>query len=210
MSADPELLATWTRGWARTRGAPAPVRDGASWRIDVGQPDQIARYIFSRADDAVSEAGARIDQPFVLLKVCAEPGRVAPLLGPRWSVNRTGWMMTGDQAMGAPGPLAEGFRLAIDRDQGVTFARLMAADGEEAARGRMVVLDGRIIFDRIATAPEHRRRGLATWLLRRLEVDGREQGGRDGVLVATDEGRALYATLGWTVHAPYTTAAIPA
>jgi GNAT superfamily N-acetyltransferase len=210
MSADPELLATWARGWARTRGAPAPVRDGASWRIDVGEPDQIARHVFPRADEAVREAGARIDQPFVLLKVCADPGSVAPLLGPRWSVNRTGWMMTRDGAMGAPGPLAEGCRLVVERDQGVAFARLMADDGEEAARGRMVVVNGRIIFDRIATAPGHRRRGLATWLLRRLEVDGREQGGRDGVLVATDEGRALYATLGWTVHAAYTTAVIPA
>jgi GNAT superfamily N-acetyltransferase len=91
----------------------------------------------------------------------------------------------------------------------VTFVRLFDAAGEEAARGRVTVVEDRIIFDRIATAPAHQRRGLASTLMRQLEAIGRDQGGRDGVLVATEAGRALYERLGWRLHAPYTTAVIP-
>ncbi|CAN5219449.1 hypothetical protein BH10PSE2_BH10PSE2_12520 [soil metagenome] len=36
MSADPELLAVWTRGWALTRGVTVPTRDDGGWRIEVG------------------------------------------------------------------------------------------------------------------------------------------------------------------------------
>lgn len=43
----------------------------------------------------------------------------------------------------------------------------------------------------------------------KLEAIGREKGAVRGVLVATPDGRALYESLGWELHSPYTTAVIP-
>ena len=207
MSADPELLATWVRGWALTRSAPAPVRDGSAWRIDVGQPDQIARYVHADAGEAVREQAAAIRDPYVFLKICAGAEVVQPLLEARWVIQPPGFMMTLAGTMGRPETPA-GYRFEVEPGP-VTFVRLLDAMGEEAARGRVTVVEDRIIFDRIATAPDHQRRGLASALMRELEAVGRARGGREGVLVATEAGRALYDRLGWRLHTLYTTAVIP-
>jgi len=208
MSADPDLLATWTRGWALTRGAPAPVRDGEGWRVDVGQPEQIARYVYAEAGEAVRDRAMRIREPHVFLKVCADAETVRPLLDARWVVQPPGFVMTLAGSMGPADAAPDGYRLEIEPGP-AAFVRLVAPDGEEAARGLAAVVDGRIIFDRIITAPEHQRRGLGSRVMRALEAIGRERGGREGVLVATEAGRALYERLGWRLHSPYTTAVIP-
>lgn len=208
MKADPELLATWVRGWVLTRGAPAPVRDAGAWRVDVGRPDQIARYVYPEAGEAVRDRAARIREPHVFLKVCADAEAVRPLLDARWAVQPPGFMMTLDGTMGPAGATPQGYRLEVEPGP-VAFVRLLTEAGEEAAQGRAAVVDGRIVFDRIITEPGHQRRGLASGLMRTLEAIGRERGGREGVLVATEAGRALYERLGWRLHSPYTTAVIP-
>lgn len=209
MSADSQLLALWTRGWAATRGVSAPVRDGAAWRIDVGLPDQFARYVFADTGPAVRDRAERIDRPWTFLKVCAEEAAVRSLLPPIWELRPPGFMMTLPGEMGGDAPAPEGLRFEIEADGPVTFCRLLDSAGIETARGRVVVIDGLPVFDRIATSPDWRRRGLASRIMRRLERIARDAGGRDGVLVATAEGRALYERLGWTLHSHYSTAVIP-
>ena len=181
--------------------------DSDAWRIDVGQPDQIARYVYADAIDAVAARAAAIRQAFVLLKVCADAETVRPLLDARWVIQPPGFMMTLSGTMGMD-TAPPGYRFEIDPGS-VTFVRLLASDDEEAARGRVTVVEGRIIFDRIATTPAHQRRGLASAMMRKLESIGRAQGGIDGVLVATEAGRKLYERLGWRLHSAYTTAVIP-
>lgn len=207
MSADPELLAIWVRGWALTRSAPAPVRDDSAWRIDVGQTDQIARYVYADAGEAVGERAAAIREPFVFLKICAGAEVVRPLLDARWAIQSPGFMMTLAGTMGRR-ETPVGYRFEVEPGP-VTIVRLLDAVGAEAARGRVTVVEDRIIFDRIATAAAHQRRGLASALMRELQAVGRAQGGRGGVLVATEAGRALYDRLGWRLHTLYTTAVIP-
>jgi GNAT superfamily N-acetyltransferase len=209
MSADPVLLALWTRGWAATREVSAPVRDGGAWRIDVGLPDQFARYVFAEAGPAVTDRAEQTDRPWTFLKVCAEAAEVLPLLPPVWKMRPPGYMMTLSGGMGGDAPAPEGLHFEIETRGDVTFCRLLDSADAEAARGRVVVIDGVTVFDRIATSPEWRRRGLAGRIMRRLERIARDAGGRDGVLVATAEGRALYERLGWTLHSPYSTAVVP-
>ena len=207
MSANPELLALWARGWALTRGVPPPVWDKGGWRIEVGEPDQLRRYVHADADDAVARRAARIDRSDVLLKVCADAATTRALLPPGWSVRPPGFMMTlsGPRAVGPA--QATGYTVALERRGPVLHCRLFAGN-IETARGRVVVVDGVIaVYDRIAVDPGHRRRGLGRRVMRTLE---REAGANQGVLVATVEGRALYASLGWALHSHYTTAVLDA
>ena len=205
MSADPELLALWTRGWALTRGVSAPVWDEGGWRIEVGAPDQLRRFVFAEADGRVSERAALVREPNVFLKVCAEASDVQPLLPTGWLIRTPGFLMTLEGQM-PRGRAPDGIETVFETVGGVLFCRL-ALDGAEAARGRAVVVDGVTIFDRIAVDEAWRRRGLGREVMRRLQVETGSD--RRGVLVATRDGRALYETLGWRLHSAYTTAASP-
>ncbi|MEU9118830.1 GNAT family N-acetyltransferase [Streptomyces sp. NPDC048506] len=76
------------------------------------------------------------------------------------------------------------------------------AAGELAAQGQMAVLGDATIVDRVGTQEAHRRRGLGNFVMRALADHAVDRGATLGVLGATDAGRALYETLGWTVQAP--------
>ncbi|WP_428151267.1 GNAT family N-acetyltransferase [Brevundimonas sp.] len=204
MSVDPELFATWARGWALTRKAGAPVRDREAWRIEVGQPDQLRRFVYADLCDDVSRRGTEVTEPFVFLKVCAEPESVRPLLPSFWDVRQTGTVMVLDAAMPPVDETDESYRLELWSEGPVRFARLDDKEGREAARGRAVRVDGHVIYDRIAVAETHRRRGLGGRIMRTLQ--GEHDGWGPGVLVATDDGARLYRTLAWREVSPYTTA----
>jgi len=212
MSADPDLLATWTRGWALTRGVSPPVRDDGGWRIEVGAEDQRRRYVFAGAAEAVARRAEAVREPYVFLKVCADAASVRPLLPGRWTLRPAGFLMTLEGTMtDGPAP-ADGYRVEIGPDIApggpVIFCIVRDATGAEAGRGRAVIVDDQVIYDRIAVEPGHRRRGLGGRIMRALEQAAGSIG--KGVLVATEDGQALYRTLGWRLHSPYTTAVIPA
>jgi GNAT superfamily N-acetyltransferase len=89
----------------------------------------------------------------------------------------------------------------------VTAARILGRDGELAASGFAAETEAAFVYDRIVTEPPHRRRGLATALMQALGSARHGDQSRQ-VLVATEEGRPLYAAMGWTLKSYYTTAAI--
>ena len=79
---------------------------------------------------------------------------------------------------------------------------------ELAATGHLALTQGRAIYDRIRTEPAHQRRGLGRALMHALQGLAHAHGRQAGVLVATPEGRRLYESLGWRLHAPWATAVI--
>ncbi|MDB5679658.1 GNAT family N-acetyltransferase [Sphingomonas bacterium] len=208
--ADPTLIARWAAAWAISRGAAAPVpRDGGLY-IHVGTPEQVGRYIFAALDsDTIALLAAKIDQPLLYLKVCAPADAVRPLLPPGWEIAPPGYMMTAPvTAMLARPAIPGGFALTVDRQGNVIFATIADSAGNEAARGRIVTMDGLVVFDRIATAEPHQRRGLGTAVMRALAAEADAIGIHDAMLCATPVGRALYTALGWSLHSDYTTASL--
>jgi GNAT superfamily N-acetyltransferase len=211
LEADPALIARWADAWAISRGSERPVpRDGGLY-IHVGSEEQVGRFIFASLDrEAIRPLAARIDQPFLYLKVCAPADKVRPLLPPGWEIATPGYMMTAPvSAMLDRPPLPpEGFTLGIRRDGAVTFATIVDPAGEEAARGRIITMGDLVVFDRIRTAEAHQRRGLAAAIMRELAAEADALGIADAMLCATPPGRALYVALGWSLHSDYTTASL--
>ncbi len=189
---------------ARETTPPMPYKGG--FRVDVGWPEQKARYVFPAIVPAIGELASTINEPWIFLKACASPDAMQPMLATGWAIQRPGYMMTLTGPMGDFGR-PEGY--ALDTAEGpISIARALDPAGETAAIGRVVVVDGFAIYDEIETRPEHRRRGLARAVMKALETIGRERGALRGALVATPEGRALYESMGWELHSPYTTAVI--
>ena len=104
--------------------------------------------------------------------------------------------------------LPEGYVLEVATGTTATV-RVLSPERDIAATGHLVTVEDFAIYDRIETQPEHRRRGLARVVMTMLETIGRQKSAGCGVLVATPDGRPLYESLGWELHSPYTTAAIP-
>jgi len=210
LDADPALVARWAKAWAISRGATPPVSRNDALYIHVGQPEQVGRYIFTALDrDPIRNLAARIDRPFLFLKVCAPADAVRPLLPPGWAIATPGYMMTAPvAAMLAPSTIPTDFTLEVDRQGDVVLATVTDPAGEQAAWGRIILMNGLVVFDRIGTADKHQRRGLGGAIMRALAAEANTHGIRDAVLCATPPGRALYETLGWSLHSDYTTASL--
>lgn len=93
------------------------------------------------------------------------------------------------------------------REGDAIVVRVYSPDGSLAANGYAAEVSGVFIYDRIVTAPEHRRKGLSNIVMNALGP-GRSSPDVPKLLVATEDGRALYTTLGWRVLSPYSTAMI--
>jgi GNAT superfamily N-acetyltransferase len=96
-----------------------------------------------------------------------------------------------------------------DARNGRVHVHVLASDGTLAASGHAALDRELAIYDRIVTDPAHQRRGLGRAVMHALQALARARGRHAGVLVATDQGRRLYESLGWTMHAPWATAVIP-
>jgi GNAT superfamily N-acetyltransferase len=104
--------------------------------------------------------------------------------------------------------LPQGYRLVLDAAPAGAVATVVAPGGAVAASGRVATVGKIAIFDRIGAEPSHQRRGLGTVVMAALGQAARDRGARRAVLVATADGRHLYETLGWRLHALYASAVI--
>lgn len=88
-------------------------------------------------------------------------------------------------------------RVDPGRDGAVITATVRYGPDETGARGTMGVTGGDSVADRIETVPAHRRKGLASAVMSALAGAAVEEGAEQGILVASEDGRRLYRTLGW-------------
>jgi GNAT superfamily N-acetyltransferase len=141
------------------------------------------------------------------LKVCASPEEVTPLLHENWQVQAPEYLMAvalSNTAAVAP----DGYRMSQSTSGAVSDVELRDLDGQLAARGRVAHSEGVATFDQIVTEPAHQRKGLGRVVMATLANLSIAREAKVGVLVATEQGRALYQAIGWTLVSPMTAAVI--
>ncbi|MEU5544218.1 GNAT family N-acetyltransferase [Streptomyces sioyaensis] len=199
-----ELVRVWVSGWVMSRRRPRPVELPWGLYVDVGKPDQVGRHVLLDAEEsAVREAAASVTVPHTWLKVPMDPEHVGEWLPQGWVVDRAeaGHLMATDLC--ATDPIApEGYTADLETRDDVTYVRVLDAAGECAAKGQIAVLGQAAVVDCVQTEAAHRRRGLGAFVMRRLADHAVAEGAALGVLGATDDGRALYETLGWKQYGP--------
>ncbi|MFE0042492.1 GNAT family N-acetyltransferase [Streptomyces albireticuli] len=197
-----ELVKVWAAGWALSRHTPPPTEHPWGTYMEVGQPTHMGRHVLFEANEsAVRAAAATVDVPHTWLKAPVEPEDIRPWVPRGWVVDEAeaGHLMAVD--LTATGPVApEGYTASLETDDGVTYVRVHDAGGEVAAKGQMALLGHEAVVDKVMTEEAHRRRGLGAFVMRALADHAVAEGASLGVLAATDEGRALYETLGWKSH----------
>ncbi|ASZ12152.1 hypothetical protein KTO58_13955 [Chitinophaga pendula] len=209
--ADPVIVEKWLKGWALSRNLRAPVKNGSGFRVDVGWLQQKARYVFPNVTDEWMELANTIVEPWIFLKLCAAPEIVKDILPSRWVIQPLGFMMTCRQPMSpAKANLMAEYIMEIKDEMPVAVVRILTTKGDIAAIGRLVFVEDIVVYDRIETHIDHRRKGLATIVLKTLEKIAVARNPQNSVLVATAAGKALYETLGWSTYSLYTSIVIPA
>src|SRR3546814_5025922 len=86
--ADPEIVAIWIKGWTTARETAPPVPDHGGFRVDVGWPQQKARYVFAALSPAIGELARAINEPWIFLKACAPPDAMQAMLPSQWIIQR--------------------------------------------------------------------------------------------------------------------------
>jgi GNAT superfamily N-acetyltransferase len=199
-----ELARAWVAGWVVSREKPAPVEEAWGLRIDVGLPEQVVRHVLPEADEAtVRKVAETVTTPRTWIKAFLPAEAMARWLGADWTPDSHGFLMATALRASAP-RVPDGYTLTSETRNGVTRIRILAADGSLAARGQVAPTGRSAVVDQVVTDAGHRRRGLGSVVMRTLANTAAEQGATTGILGATVEGRALYETLGWRVHAPLT------
>ncbi|PRC90915.1 GNAT family N-acetyltransferase [Solimicrobium silvestre] len=203
-----EIVKAWVLGWTLSRGTAPPVQIENAYRVDVGLPDHCTRYVLPQLDpNFLHDLTEQLLEPGTWLKICAPSALVAPLLSQAWSIKDTGHMMIRAlRVMARPAP--PDYLLVTTSDGAVLDVKMLDQAGEIAATGRIAVIQPFAVIDQVVTSPSHQRRGLGSFVMEVLCQHAAEQGAQTGVLVATDEGMALYRSLGWALHSVVTSAVI--
>ncbi|WP_442913255.1 GNAT family N-acetyltransferase [Kribbella sp. CA-293567] len=194
-----ELAGAWAQGWAISRGTPLPVEVPEGWRIEVGLPGHLVRYVLPAPAPALA---SRLTTPGTWLKVCADPATIQ--LDERWQVQPAEYLMTTQLAADPP---TCGLQYELEVSQaGSVLDVVVTSRGKAAARGKAALAGDYAVIDQVVTEAAHQRRGLGTTVMRALTCTASRSGARTGVLVATADGLALYSRLGWALVSPVTAA----
>ncbi|MBP1203085.1 GNAT superfamily N-acetyltransferase [Duganella sp. 1411] len=202
-----ELLTGWLAARSIARGLPLPVPDHGGLRVDTGSAEEVRRYVFAGPAPEIRALALSITAPRVFIKMCGHGEQLLDLVPPGWELQPAGYLMTHDGSRDVQHALPAEYRLELVTESFTRVARIFAADGNLAASGYAVEYGGVFIFDRIVTEDAHQRRGLGRAVMAALGSTQCSDAARR-LLVATDAGRALYSTLGWSVLSPFSTVVI--
>jgi GNAT superfamily N-acetyltransferase len=202
------LLAAWVHGWAASRAVPNPTTVPGGWCLQVGLAGHRVRYVLATYDDASLAELGRQATPGTWIKAATDPADLRKALPVAWTMADAGHLMTIPFTTGtATSPASYTTRITVLGD--VIVASVIDTVGEIAASGRLAPAGPVGVVDQVETAPAHRRRGLGSTVMRSLSHHAAGLGMHSGVLVATDEGRDLYRSLGWKVRTPIAAAHLP-
>jgi len=202
------LITRWLAGWSLSRGVPLPSLLDGGLVVEVGMPEQLRRHVFLDAGQALQACAERIHDPSIFLKAAVEPQVLRQALPSRWHIEKPGYFMMGPAHGTGTAAMPQGYKANFEIAHGAHLVRVVHESGEPAASGRIVLHGRTAIFDRIETAEAHRRRGLGSAVMMALDSLAIQAAVNERLLVATEDGRALYTRLGWRVISPWSTAVL--
>ncbi|WP_454887413.1 GNAT family N-acetyltransferase [Sphingomonas oryzagri] len=176
--------------------------------MDTNLPAEARRWVFPQVCDGLREVGREVVQPRHFIKLCGRAEELMAALPSAWQLRSPSYFMMATDRQSAVRRLPDGYKLRTIRNGATTVARIFAPEGRQAASGYAAEAMDVFIYDRIETAPEHRRKGLGNVIMTALRFHRRSTSVPE-LLVATEDGHGLYTSLGWRVLSPYSTAVIP-
>lgn len=207
----PDILKKWLTAWSLSRELPLPIAFRSGFKVEVGETKQKERYVFAELNEDFIELSNTINEPWIFLKTFAPPEEIKSHVSEKWTFQPQGYFMVCSEPMFFQNrhPDTE-YKFEFDHYKSTFVVRILTQNNEEVAIGRVVLVDDIAVYDRIITESNHRRKGLATIIIKELEKIAHSKGITKSILVATEDGKQLYESLGWEVHSLYTSIVIVA
>lgn len=200
-----DILEKWLKAWSLSRELSLPVKYKSGFKVDVGFENQKCRYVFTEPNEDFIQLSQEINEPWIFLKACASPKEIEGKISAKWKTQPQGYMMRCFHPMDIPNvKLNEAYKLEFENYNSTVVVRIVTKNGALASEGRVVIVDDLAVYGRIRTENNHKRKGLATFLMKELESIASSKGVFKSLLVATEEGRSLYEALGWELCCLYT------
>ncbi|WP_232519871.1 GNAT family N-acetyltransferase [Actinosynnema pretiosum] len=205
-----DLIRRWERGWSACRGWTRQPEERGALRVLLGLPGRHRELIALRLSPELAAEVAAADEPTWLTVPTERPAEAARTLAEAGlHVRPTREHLMTRPLADHPAPLLPpGYHPVVTvTDAAVLRVELRHTGTTVAASGQAALVDGDTVFDRVETAPAHRRKGLGSAVMALLAAEAVTRGATRGVLVATPDGHALYTALGWSTAAEVVIAA---
>jgi predicted GNAT family N-acyltransferase len=189
---------------------PVPVYGGL--KVEVGSPTEICRYLFIDAGPGLQRCVAEINGPHILVKATVDVSTLRAAIPSHWEIGPQRYLMHAKRAMSPRNEQLTTLAYCLRHDHTENVASVAVEDphGQLMACGRMSIWKGCAVFDQIETQENCRRNGLGSIVMLALDEIATHANVHERLLVATEDGRKLYSSLGWEVLADYSTAFLPA
>lgn len=208
-SVSPDIVEKWLKAWSLSRELPLPAKFKSGFKVDVGFEKQKTRYVFPELNSDFIQLSEKIDEPWIFLKVCSSPNQIKLAVSDKWIIQPQGFMMSCFHPMNiANVTLHNDYTLKLTTYNSTFVIEIFTQKNELASIGRVVLVDDLAVYDRILTDDKHRRKGLATFMMKELEKIALSKGVVKNFLVSTEEGKSLYQSLGWELYSLYTSIVI--
>lgn len=198
----PDLVMAWGRGRAVSRLTPPPTAVPGGFRAHVDASSGRIRHVLHTFDPGlIGRIAAERTAPGGQIRIAGPTSVLHEAVPSEWVRDAAGHLMTVPFAP-CPAEAPEGYRIEVTTEGDLTVARALHRDGE-AASARLGRSGEFGVFDQVCTGPAHRRRGLGSAIMKALSNRALDLGMTTGLLVGSDEGRALYEALGWTYRSDF-------
>jgi hypothetical protein len=205
-----DIVEKWLKGWCLSRDLPLPIQYQSGFKVEVGYENQKSRYVFTEPNDDFFQLAELIDEPWVFLKVCTSFNEFKDKIPEKWQVQPQGYMMSCFRTMTFPEVnFPDDYRLEFEEYHSTFLVKIVTKNDEVASIGRLIIIEDLAVYDRISTENNHKRKGLATFVMKELEKIALSKGIYNNFLVATEQGKILYESLGWEIYSLYTSIVIP-
>lgn len=206
---DPALIAAWLTARSIARDLPPPVPDRGGLRVDTNSEKEVRRWLFPQMVEGLAELAREISSSRHFLKLCGSTEELSGAVPVRWQILPASYVMTAGAATPGALTIPDGYKMESSSTGAKTRIRIFAPNADLAASGYAAEAAGVFIYDRIETAVAHRRRGLGRAVMTALAA-ARKSPSAPEILVASEDGRTLYESLGWSIYSHYATVTIPA
>jgi GNAT superfamily N-acetyltransferase len=199
------LLEVWVTGWAGCRGYQTSTEGRFPAVLRADTTGEWEYFSHDPSDNEFTALVAKtVEAPTRILTILTNDVLRYTQLAEKHGLNITSAaqaMMIVDmetQDTEDPWLSDDDLNLVTSKLDGVHHAVVRSGD-DVAASGRVFVVDGTAVFDKIVVQPAFQRRGLGSFIMKALAAQAIGPDVENGLLLASLDGQKLYSHLGWSV-----------